>query len=97
MDGHREERLTIRIADAAGPLRVSAAEILELEGGPRLAPREALIRVAGDWNDPSRDAILGAISEARHTRHLEPGRAGDVLLGLVELAGHLHRRAQALS
>ncbi len=97
LEADREERLTLRIADAAGPLRVAAAEILELEGGPRLAPREALNRLAGGWDDPSRDAIVQAISEARDTRHLEPGRAGDVLLGLAELAGHLHRRAQGLS
>ena len=97
MDGGREERLALRIADAAGPLRVSAAEILELEGGPALAPRDALARVAEDWTAPERAAVLAAISEARETRHLEPGRAGELLLGVVELASFLHRRAALLS
>ena len=97
VDGGREERLTLRIADAAGPLRVSAAEILELEGGPALAPRDALARIAEDWSMPERAAVLAAISTARETRHLEPGRAGEVLLAVVELASFLHQRAARLS
>lgn len=97
VDGGHEERLALRVADAAGPLRVSAAEILQLEGGPVLSPRDALRQMAGDWADPARDTVLRAISEARETRHLEPGRAGDVLLGVVQLACYLHRRATALS
>jgi hypothetical protein len=97
VDGGREERLALRVADAAGPLRVSAAEILELEGGPALPPRDALARLTAEWNRPDRDAILAAVSEARETRHLEPGRAGAVLLGLVDLAAFLHRRAASLS
>ena len=96
-DGGREDRLALRIADAAGPLRVSAAGILELEGGPVLAPRDALARVAEGWESPDRAAVLAAISTARETRHLEPGRAGDVLLQVIELAGFLHRRAALLS
>ena len=97
VDGGREERLTLRIADAAGPLRVSAAEILELEGGPALAPRDALARVVEDWPAPDRAAILAAISTARETRRVEPGRAGELLLSVVDLAAFLHRRASQLS
>jgi hypothetical protein len=97
VDGDREERIALRIADAAGPLRVSAAEILELEGGPALPPRDALARVTESWTAPERDAVLAAISEARETRHVAAGRAGEILLGLVDLAGFLHRRASTLS
>ncbi len=97
VDGGREERLTLRIADAAGPLRVSAAEILELEGGPALAPRDALARIAEGWTAPAGAAVLAAMSTARETRHLESGRAGELLLGVIELASFLHRRAALLS
>jgi predicted nucleotidyltransferase len=97
VDGMREERLALRVADAAAPLRVSAAEILELEGGPALAPRDALTRVTEEWTAPNRDAVLAAITEAREKRHLEPGAAGPVLLGLVDLADYLHRRATRLA
>jgi hypothetical protein len=41
--------------------------------------------------------VLRAISEARESRQLEPGRAGEILLALIDLAGHLHTRAAALS
>jgi predicted nucleotidyltransferase len=97
VDGSRDERLAIRIADAAGPLRVSAAEILELEGGPVLPPRDALARITEDWTAPNRAAVLAAISEARETRRLEPGRAAETLLGLIDLADFLHRRAARLA
>lgn len=95
-DGGLEDRLTIRIADAAGPLRVSAAEILELEGGPALAPRDALARITETWTAPDRHAVLAAISTARETRQLEPGKAGAILLAVVDLASFLHHRAAQL-
>jgi hypothetical protein len=41
--------------------------------------------------------VLEAMSTARETRHLEAGHAGEILLGLVELAGFLHQRVAALS
>jgi predicted nucleotidyltransferase len=97
IDGDHEERLAIRVADAAAPLRVGAAEILQLEGGPDLAPRDALLRIGTSWEHPARDMVLRAISEARESRQLEPGRAGEILLALIDLAGHLHTRAAALS
>jgi len=97
VDGGHEERLTLRIADAAGPLRVSAAEILELEGGGTLPPRNALARIIEDWTAPDRAGVLAAISTARETRHLEAGRAGELLLAVVELTSFLHRRAAQLS
>jgi len=97
VDGGREERLALRVADAAGPLRASAAEILELEGGPALSPRDALARVTEAWASPQRATVLAAMSTARETRSLEPGRAADVLLGVAELAAFLHGRAAQLS
>lgn len=97
VDGGREEWLALRVADAAGPLRASAAEILELEGGTVLAPRAALARLAEAWTSPQREPVLAAISAARETRHLEAGTAGDVLLGVAELAAFLHGRAARLS
>ncbi|MEO5824124.1 MAG: nucleotidyltransferase domain-containing protein [Vicinamibacteraceae bacterium] len=97
IDGGREERLALRVADAAGPLRVGAAEILELEGGPALPPRDALARLTEDWAAADRTTVLDAMSAARETRQLEPGQAGAIMLGVVELASFLHRRAARLS
>jgi len=97
VDGGREERLALRVADAAGPLRVSAAEILELTGHPGIPPRDALVRLAGSWSSPARAEVLAAISEARQTRHLDPERAGEIVLGVLDLARHLHAQALQLS
>jgi len=96
MHSHQEERLAALVADAAGPLRASAAEILELEGGAPPAPREALQRIAGtlppgEWTD-----VLSALSEARETRTMAPGTAGPQLLKIIDLACHLLERAAAL-
>jgi hypothetical protein len=97
MHSQHEERLAALVADAAGPLRASAAEILELEGSPAPAPREALEKIArtipgGNW-----DQVFAAIREARQTRAVEPGTARAVLLNVIDLAGHLLGRAAALN
>jgi hypothetical protein len=97
MHSQHEDRLAALLADAAGPLRASAAEILELEGSPAVAPREALEQIArtipgGNW-----DQVLVAISEARETRAVEPGAARSILLRVIDLASHLLGRTAALS
>jgi hypothetical protein len=97
LDGGHDERLAIRVAEAAGPLRVSAAELLQLERGIVLAPRDGLRQATEAWAAPDRDAVLRAISEARETRTLEPGSAAGILIGMIELAAYLHRRAADLS
>jgi len=88
--GVHEEKLALVIADAAGPLRVSAATLLELEGKPAASAKEALAALATDAE------ALAAISEAREKAALPPGRAGPVLLALIDMAGDLRRRAEAL-
>jgi hypothetical protein len=97
MHARQEERLAILLADAAGPLRASAAEILELEGSAPPAPREALEQIArtltgGDW-----EPVLAAITEARTTKAVTPGSAGPMFLRVIDLACHLLGRATALS
>src|SRR5262245_12306153 len=49
LEREHEERLAVLIADAAGPLRASAAEILELQGSPAASGREALELLARNW------------------------------------------------
>src|SRR5687767_6666867 len=92
----REEQLVFAIADAAGPLRAAAATLIELKGEPPLPPKEALERLALEIQ-PGDDGLLAAISRARETRELPAGEAGTVLLGLVDIASELHRRAESLA
>lgn len=98
LDGLREERLALMAADAAGPLRASAAELIVLEGGvPPESAREALERVAralpgGDW-----DAVLDRLRDVRETRTLPPGTAASFVMRIMDLACHLHARARSLN
>ena len=96
LDRDREERLTIVIADTIGPLRASAAEILDLEGAAAPTAREALQRLAAEWAPTRSEALLNAVHTARQTRRLEPGVAPTMFVEMIELARHLHGRAQAL-
>jgi hypothetical protein len=91
-----EERLATLVADAAGPLRASAAEIQELEGSPRLPPREALEQLARTLPGGTWAPVFAAITEVRSTRTLDPGTAGPLVLRVIDLACHLLGRAAAL-
>ncbi|MGB2714263.1 MAG: hypothetical protein WBC51_08810 [Vicinamibacterales bacterium] len=97
MHSQHEERLAALVADVAGPLRASAAEILDLEGSPAPAPREALEQIGRTLPGGTWVQVFAAISEARETGRLEPGTAGSLLLKVIDLAGHLLGRAAALS
>jgi hypothetical protein len=96
LNSRHEERLAALLADVAGPLRASAAEILELEGSAPPAPREALEQLGRTLPDANWEPVLAAISEARQTRTVEPGTAGAVLLKVIDLACHLLGRVAAL-
>jgi hypothetical protein len=52
-----DEQLAMAAADAVGPLRASAAVLLWLESGARLAPRDALRQIADETGTA---AALGA-------------------------------------
>ena len=96
LHSQHEEQLAAVLADVAGPLRASAAEILELEGTAPPAPREALEQVirarpGGEWA-----RVLAAITEARQTRAVDTGTAGPLLLSVIDLPCHLLERADAL-
>lgn len=93
----REEQCAITVAEAAGPLRTSAASILELEGRGTLAPKEALETIVRDLGDPRFEELLPHISEAREQRVLPAGSAAALLFATLELARALHERAHRLT
>jgi hypothetical protein len=92
----REEQLALVIADAAGPLRASAASLLHLEGHDAPAPKEALERVVEEMHDASLAAILQDISTARADRQLGHGKSSPALMGLIEIARQLRERVERL-
>lgn len=95
--GLREEQLAGIVAQMAGPIRACAASLLELEGEAPGSPKEALRRFTESLGEPGWGEILAQLSQARETRVLPPGVAGETLLRLIELTQRLRERARRLS
>ena len=93
----REEQLALVIADAAGPLRASAASILALDGQQFSSPKEALEKIAASLGSAKWEPILKNLSTAREQQQLSPGQAGSTLLALIELAQALYARVAKLA
>lgn len=81
----REEQLIPIIADAAGPIRASAATILGLEGKKSIHPKEALEAFAQSLPGRNWMELLKCMSKARERQDLRPGEATSTMLGLLEL------------
>lgn len=94
--GLNEEQLALVVADAAGPLRSCAAKLLELEGHPASSPKEALEQIVLPLEDPSWRDVVSHFSEARETRRLQPGVAGNTLFRLMELTQLMFSRVSSL-
>jgi predicted nucleotidyltransferase len=93
----RDEQLAAVVADAAGPLRAAAAQILLLEGRAAATPKAALETLAarvgtGNWQD-----ALAQLSQAREHGTLPAGAAGPALLALIALAQAMRERVKTLS
>ena len=97
LESDHDERLAVLLADAAAPLRASAAEILELEGRPAPSAREALDLLATQWSPGRAAGMLQALRTARETRQLEAGTARAVFLEAIDLGAHLYHRVLGLS
>jgi hypothetical protein len=85
---------TAAAAGAVGPLRASAAVLLWLESGARIAPRDALRQVAEETGSA---AALAAISEARESGCVPAIGAAATLVGATELAARLAERAEQIA
>jgi hypothetical protein len=87
------EQLARAAADAVGPLRASAAVLLWLESGARVAPRDALRQIADETGST---AALAAITEARESGNIPAVGATATIVGTIELATRLAERAERL-
>jgi predicted nucleotidyltransferase len=92
----REEQLALAIADFAGPLRASAAAILELQGVRANSPKEALEQLAGSLDSGSTPQTFAYLSEAREKAVLPPGIAAQTAFQLMGLAERMRKRVEAL-
>ncbi len=87
--GDDEAALVRAAAEAAGPLRACAAELLGLEGQAPRSPRESLVVVAGE--------SLEALSTARETGALPSGTALPLVLKLIGLADRMRARVARIA
>jgi predicted nucleotidyltransferase len=92
----REEQLGRVIADAAPPLRASAASILQLQGSPAPSPKKALERLVAGLNDPALAAVLAAMTKVRGGERLEPGQGPATLIDLMRLTERLRAEVDRL-
>jgi len=94
--GATPERVSILIADSAGPLRSCAATMAALEGKPAAHPKEALMNFLAFLGEPGWDEVLANISETREREFLSPDVADRTLFRLIDLAQRLRAHADAL-
>jgi predicted nucleotidyltransferase len=92
----RDEQAAGVVADTAGPVRACAATLLELQGKPAAAPKEALEQVVAGLPGAGWSDVLHHVSQARETRTLPPGVAGPTILQLIDLTHQMRLQAEAL-
>ncbi|MEP6536458.1 MAG: hypothetical protein ABJF23_14120 [Bryobacteraceae bacterium] len=95
--GVSEASLAVVIAEASGPLRTSAASLLELEGAGFRPPKESLETLLAGLDPPLSPPLATSISEARELRPLPAGTAAGTLLELIDLASRMRIRAGLLT
>src|SRR3984893_12484655 len=88
------EQLAMAAADAVGPLRASAAVLLWLESGARIAPRDAMRQSA---EETGTGTSLALITEARESAGVPAAGATPTLVGAIELANQLAARTERLA
>ncbi|MED5596017.1 nucleotidyltransferase domain-containing protein [Janthinobacterium sp. P210006] len=91
-----EEQLAGAIADAAGPLRSSAASLAQLEGKSGLSGKQALEAFVDQLGEPALHAALQAMSAARETAHLAPGQALPAFTSLMAITERLREHAEQM-
>ena len=84
------------IVHTTSALRSTAATMRELEGLPRLSPRDSLAQIVGGLGDPRFTAVVEQMSEARERGVLAPSVPRQAVLALIDLTGALHERAMRL-
>jgi predicted nucleotidyltransferase len=93
----REEQLDLVIANAIGPLRSSAAALLELQGRPAPSSQNALELMGGELGLANWPQTLASLAATQESRLTAPGEAARLFFQVLDLACRMHSRAEALS
>ncbi len=95
--GGNEAGIAGLIAESSGPLRTSAASLLELEGAPLRPPKESFEALLAALDPPLSPGLASTVSDARELRMLPASTAAAALLELIELASRMRIRAGSLA
>jgi predicted nucleotidyltransferase len=92
----REEQLALVLADITGPLRVAAANILEIQGNPAASIKEALEIISSTLEVDNWQQALSTLSTIRETRMLAPGSASETCFTIMEILRGMQKMAAGL-
>ena len=93
----REEQLKLVIASAIGPLRSSAAALLELQGAPADSSQQALERIGAELALANWPQTLASLAATQEALLAAPGEAAGLFFQILDVACRMHSRAEALS
>lgn len=93
----REEQLSFVVAQAIGPLRSSAAALLELQGKPASSAQQALERVGSELGVANWTQTVGLLSALQDSPLVAPGKTKGLFFAILDLACRMQQCAEALS
>jgi len=93
----REEQLNLVVASAIGPLRSSAAALLELQGTAAASSQQAFEHIGSDLALANWPQTLASLSAIQESRLAAPGEAPILFFQVLDLACRMHSQAEALS
>lgn len=93
----REEQLNLIVSHAIGPLRSSAAALLELQGRPAGSSHLALELLGGELGGAEWAQAFACLSAVSASPRLAPGETVQLFFQILNLACRMHSAADALS
>lgn len=93
----REEQLGLIVVHAIGPLRSSAASLLELQGTPADSAQQALERVGAELGMPNWTQTVALLSALQDSPLAVPGKSAGLFFTILDLACRMQRRTETLS
>jgi predicted nucleotidyltransferase len=88
----REDQLGAALAEAIGPVRSCAANVLELQGRPADSPKHALAVVVAGAPEPRWRELPAHYSKLREGGALEQGSLSGTLMDTMALIGWMYRQ-----
>lgn len=93
----REEQLSLVVARAMGPLRSSAAALLEIQGSPANSPQLALERLGSELGLANWTDTVGLLSALQDDPLAATGKTSSLFFAVLDLACRMLRRVEALA